>query len=203
MAAVGPFGGAILQINKMSANDRLQGWPGIKACHGGLRTCWPGQETETKWGLIATRAVSRSRALFYRDLGAFLSPSRAQIPPQCGPRQWISCVANTRQTKRWFIYIYGHLRAIIGFIARGPIIWLAIRGRDGEAAGHERQRTTADDQSNGGHSAARQQCHRGHGCRLDADTCGSGGPCDGPGPGEAGRRPGHLARLQGGLDAFC
>ena len=61
---VGPPGAAFLQINKVFANVPLQGCPGIKACHGGLRTCWPGQGTETKSGLIATRAVSRSRALF-------------------------------------------------------------------------------------------------------------------------------------------
>ena len=36
---VGPPGTAFLQINKVSANVRLEGCPGIRACHDGLRIC--------------------------------------------------------------------------------------------------------------------------------------------------------------------
>jgi hypothetical protein len=62
MAAAGPFGGAILQINKVSANGRLIRWPGLKECPR----------------LLAMYAVAINQGTFCYEPGDALQRTRAQ-----------------------------------------------------------------------------------------------------------------------------
>ena len=246
MAAAGPFGGAILQINKVFANDRTQVANSPRCGHdlrarhqigparplsqlieeGSARTfvehrirhqcptvCTRGRVERSAHNRRGWRRLPSTRALFVMNQGMFCNQPghrTARWPMSDPPLSSIRApdriaqvtTANFYKTLD-YLFLCPPLRLISPVIAHRHIIRLVIRSRGGKTVVYERDQATADDQPDRGQPATRQRRTPYHVCRPGTDASWSGGARGGPGAGKESHGSGHVARLQGGLDAFC